>query len=260
MLQALATRWPEYLIEAWGLGLFMVSACAFATLLWHPSSPGSRAIRSETLRRALMGIAMGLTAVGIIYSPWGQRSGAHINPATTWTFFRLGKVHGWDAVLYTVFQFLGAVAGTAVAVALLGRKRVGDPSVSYVETLPGRRGVGVAFATELVMSFGMMTMVLRVSNDHDLARYTGVGAGILVALYIALLAPLSGMSLNPARTFGSAAFTRRFGHFWLYALAPLLGMMGAAEAHVRLSPDVKVHCAKLCHGDGPCHFICDGKP
>lgn len=260
MLQALATRWPEYLIEAWGLGLFMVSACAFATLFWHPSSPGSRAIRSETARRTLMGIAMGLTAVGIIYSPWGQRSGAHINPATTLTFFRLGKVHGWDAVFYTVFQFLGAVGGTALAIALLGRRRVADPSVSYVETLPGRQGVGVAFVTELLMSFGMMTMVLRVSNDHDLARYTGLFAGTLVALYIAFLAPLSGMSLNPARTFGSAAFSRRFGHFWLYALAPLLGMMGAAEAHVRFSPGVKVHCAKLNHGDGPCPFICDGRP
>ena len=261
MLAALTDHWPEYLMEAAGLGLFMVSACLFATLLEYPSSALRRAIPSSFGRRALMGLAMGLTAVAIIYSPWGQRSGAHINPATTWTFFRLGKVHAWDAFFYTLFQFAGAAAGVAISLAVLGRKRLADPSVGYVQTLPGSRGPAVAFAVELLMAFGMMTLVLGVSNDHDLAPYTGVFAGVLVALFIALLAPHSGMSINPARTFGSAVFAKRFSFFWLYATAPVLGMLLAAEAHARLDVSRAVRCAKLNHmGESRCIFICDGKP
>jgi aquaporin Z len=248
-------------MEAAGLGIFMVSACFFATVLGHPSSTVHRAIPSGFARRALMGLAMGLTAIAIIYSPWGQRSGAHINPATTWTFFRLHKVHAWDAVFYTLAQFVGAVAGVAFSLAALGRKRLQDPSVGYVQTLPGSRGPAVAFVVELLMAFGMMSMVLRVSNDHQLAPYTGAFAGGLVALYITLLAPLSGMSINPARSFGSAAVAKRFSFFWLYATAPVLGMLLAAEAHAHLAKASHVRCAKLNHlGESRCIFICEGRP
>src|SRR4051794_10239121 len=100
MFRALHRHWPEYLMEAAGLGLFMVSAGLFGTLLGHPESPAVRAITDPLPRRVLMGLAMGLTAVGIIYSPWGKQSGAHLNPATTLMFWRLGKVAGWDAVFY----------------------------------------------------------------------------------------------------------------------------------------------------------------
>jgi aquaporin Z len=96
MSEVVRHHWPEYLMEAAGLGLFMVSACLFATLLGHPASPVPQAIDNSLARRLAMGIAMGLMAVSLIYSPWGQRSGAHFNPAVTLTFFRLGKVAPWD--------------------------------------------------------------------------------------------------------------------------------------------------------------------
>src|SRR5262245_25288441 len=101
------------------LGLFMISACAFTVLLEHPASPVCAALPDAFLRRALMGLAMGTTAVAIIYSPWGKRSGAHINPATTLTFLRLGKVRAVDAVGYVAAQFSGAFAGCLVAGAAL---------------------------------------------------------------------------------------------------------------------------------------------
>src|SRR2546428_13518921 len=90
MLETMRRHWPESLMEAAGLGLFMISAAVFATLFEHPASPIHQAIPDPFLRRTLMGFAMGLTAVAIIYSPWGQQSGAHINPAITLTFLRPG--------------------------------------------------------------------------------------------------------------------------------------------------------------------------
>src|SRR5215467_8146634 len=90
IIQTLKRHWPEYLMEAWGLGLFMISACSFGVLLLHPSSPAQQAIPNPALRQVLMGAAMGLTNIANIYSPWGKRSGAHLNPVVSWTFFRLG--------------------------------------------------------------------------------------------------------------------------------------------------------------------------
>src|ERR1700757_4481438 len=97
-LASLRAHWPEYLMEAALLGTFMVSACVFGALYEFPHSPVHGAITSSLLRRILMGISMGLTAVALIYSPWGKQSGAHINPSVTITFLRLGKVKAWDAL------------------------------------------------------------------------------------------------------------------------------------------------------------------
>src|SRR5215470_970698 len=161
MRAALGRHWSEYLMEAAGLGLFMVSACVFGILFFHPGSPAAPLRGGPFLHRALMGVAMALTACGLIYSPWGKRSGAHFNPAVTLTFFRLGKVAAWDAVFYVVAH--GPVA---------------DPSVHYVVTVPGTFGVAVAFIAETAIAFVLMAVVLLVSNTASLARFSGVCAGM----------------------------------------------------------------------------------
>src|SRR5690349_21185642 len=89
---AFARHWPEYLIEAALLSAFMLSAVGCTVLLEHPGSPLHQVLESPLVRRVLMGLAMGTTAMALIYSPWGQRSGAHFNPAVRLTFMRLGKV------------------------------------------------------------------------------------------------------------------------------------------------------------------------
>jgi aquaporin Z len=255
-LESLRCHWPEYLMEAGELGLFMFSACAFATLLQHPASPIRNVIGSDVLRRVLMGVAMGTTAVAIVMSPWGKQSGAHFNPAVTLTFYRLGKVKAWDAVFYAIAQFLGAVGGVAIAAAVL-RGALAHNAVRYAVTIPGIYGNTIAFVAEFAISFGLMLTVLIVSNRETLARYTPYFAGVLVAAYICFEAPLSGMSMNPARTFGSAFHAAYWHALWIYFTAPPLGMLAAAECFLRIRRGVAPRCAKLHHANNKrCIFRC----
>jgi aquaporin Z len=242
----------EYAIEAALLGMFMISACGFVVLLEHPESALRLTVSDPTLRRLLMGTAMGSTAIALIYSPWGKRSGAHMNPAVTLTFARLGMMAPRDAAGYVAAQFVGGVAGVLMASLVLG-ELLADRATNYAATLPGPRGVAIAFGAEALITFVLMGVILTVSNHPRWARLTGLCAGLLVALYITVEAPLSGMSMNPARTLGSAAFARDWTAIWLYFVAPPLGMLAAAELYVRRRGRSTVFCAKLCHAE-PCLF------
>jgi aquaporin Z len=253
--EALAVHWPEYLMEGAELGLFMISACLVTVLLEHPASPLHQALPDAFFRRVLMGLAMGLTAIGIVYSRWGQQSGAHFNPAFTLTFWWLNKIRRVDAIFYIGSQFLGGAAGVFVAWVLLGGK-LSVAAVNFAATLPGSRGVRVAFVAEVAISFVVMLTVLVVSNRKALAHYTPLFVGALIALYITFEAPLSGMSMNPARTLASAVFTRNWTALWIYFTAPLMGMFLAAEVFQRLQV-AAVHCAKLNHTTSKrCIFHC----
>ena len=254
----MATRhhWIEYGIESAGLGLFIVSALFFTALIEHPASPVRALVLDAALRRMLTGVAMGLTAAAITYSRWGQRSGAHLNPSVTICFLRLGRISPRDAAFYVLAQFAGAAVGLAIVSAFL-RSTVSNPAVNYAATLPGPAGVWLAFGGEMAISFVMMGMILVVSNTQRLARYTGAIAACLIALYITVEAPLSGMSMNPARSFAPAVAAGATGSLWIYFVAPPAGMLVAAELYVRVCGARAVRCAKLHHpSSGVCHFGC----
>jgi aquaporin Z len=233
-------------MESACLGIFMVSAGLFTSLLEYPESPIRHAISNDFLRLALNGLGMGLTAIGIIYSPWGARSGAHMNPAVTWTFFRLGKVSSWDALFYPIFQTLGGITGVLLVKLVLGHVFT-DVPVRYVVTVPGKAGVTVAFFAEMVIACCMMLMVLFVTNAQKLARFTGYFGGTLVFLYITFEAPLSGMSINPARTVASAAPSGVWTDAWIYFVAPIGGMLLAVELYHGLRRGARIACAKCNH-------------
>jgi aquaporin Z len=263
MVATLRIHWPEYLMEAAELGAFMVSAAVFAALLYHPSSPIRLPADTELARRIVIGILMGATAICLVRSPWGRRSGAHMNPALTLTFLRLGKIAPWDAMFYVAAQFLGGVSGMVVAATLVG-PALGSPEVNYVATQPGTSGPLVAFVAELGISFVLMLTVLSVSNTARLARFTPYFVGVLIATYITLEAPLSGMSMNPARTFGPALLGQVWNALWVYFTAPPLGMLLAAEVYVRATRWRGAHaiwCAKLYHDrSSRCIFRCAYPP
>jgi aquaporin Z len=268
MRRALLDHWPEYLIEAALLGCFMLAACAYAVLIDHPASAVRRVVGDPLERRMLFGVLMGLTAVTIIYSPWGRRSGAQINPSWTLTTLRLGRTSPRVAALYVAAQFAGAVAGVALASAFFGAQ-LADADVHYVTTRPGMRGLAVAFAAEVAITGVLASVVLRAAASPRLMRYTGVFVGLLVAAYITVEAPLSGMSMNPARSFGSALAAREWGALWIFFLAPPVGMLAAAQLFLwsRGVPDPLRHqsvaagalpCMKLRpHEDGEACVFCE---
>ena len=234
-------------MEAALLGLFMVSACTFGVLLDHPSSPVRVTVESAFARRVLGGIAMGLTAVALIYSPWGKQSGAHFNPAVTLTFLRLGKIKTPDALFYVIAQFAGGLAGVLLSRAALGRL-LEDPAVNYVVTVPGPGGVAAAIMGEMLIAFLQMSVVLAAMNTRRFAPFTGMIAGAMVALYITFEAPLSGMSMNPARTLASALPANVYTALWIYFVVPPLAMLMAAQVRLTvLARGSATHCAKLVH-------------
>jgi len=247
-LRALGTHWPEYLIEAWALGTFMVSASVFTTILEYPNAPLQHMIADPTLRRALIGLAMGSTAVGLIYSPWGRRSGAHMNPSVTLAFLSLGRISRTDAALYILAQFIGGLMGVLICAWSMG-KPFAQPPVAYIVTVPGAAGPGIAFAAEASISFVLMLAILEVSNSKRWGPYSGLVAGLLIACYVTFEAPLSGMSMNPARTLASAWPAGSWSGLWIYFTAPCLGMWLAARAFHVLTPWVERthHSAKVVH-------------
>jgi aquaporin Z len=245
MIAALRKHWPEYLIEAWALGTFMICAGIVATLLGAPASPFHGEL-SDRMQHVVAGMAMGLTAIALIHSPWGKRSGAHMNPAVTLTFLWLRKIRSWDALFFILAQLAGATTAVLLLAALIGPAFT-DAPVNYAATLPGPSGPAVAFLAEAAISAGLMFTVLTLSASPRFARFTGYAAGVLVALYISVEAPLSGMSMNPARTFASAAPAMMWQHFWIYVLAPVLGMLTAAQLFLALRGVGGLACAKLLH-------------
>jgi aquaporin Z len=252
----LRQHWPLYLMEGAELGIFMLSACAFTILLFYPASPAAQHISSPWLRRALMGLSMGMTAFFIIRCPMGVRSGAHFNPAITLTYLRLHKIDPADAVGYVVGQFLGGAAGVAIA-ALLFPTSIAAPSVRYAVTVPGIGGPPAAFVAELFMATLLMGVVLWTSNHPRLQAYTSYLVAILITLYVLFFAPVSGFSINPARTTASAIFANLFSSIWIYFTAPLIGMFLAAQVYLRRYGQHRIYCAKLHHDSRyPCPFHC----
>jgi aquaporin Z len=255
MIDSLKKNWRIYSMEAVCLGLFMISASFFGTILEYPGWMVRPLLPNDFTRLVLMGLAMGLTATAIIYSPMGKLSGAQMNPAVTLTFYGLKKMKINDAIFYTLFQCVGGTLAVVLMRLLLGTP-FADAHVNYVVTTPGKYGPWVAFIVEIVIAFFMMTMILITSNNAKTASYTGVIAGFFVMAYVILSGPISGFSMNPARSLASAVPSGHYNSFWIYMTAPFIGMFSAAAIYQYFKG--VVHCAKMHHTKFyDCIFNCE---
>lgn len=249
---AFRRHWRFYLMEAAGLIAFMLGAGAFTTLFLYPGSSVQQALPTDLLRNAGIGACMGVVTYAII-AMTGGRSGAHINPAVTWTYYRLGKIGGWDACFYTLFQFAGALAAPALLYAAIGEPFTHD-KVKYATSQPGPQGAAAAFAAEFAISFVLMLVLLIAANSSRLSKFLPLLAAVLIAAYIAIESPLSGMSMNPARTFGSAVTAGQWSGLWIYFTAPVAAMLLAAEAY-RLMVAKRMRLVTAHHDPAPAHPV-----
>jgi aquaporin Z len=243
-------------MEATELGALMLSTCVWGTLVYSDESLFQSLRLSAVSKSTVMGIAVAVTTFMIIRSPFGRRSGAHMNPSVTLTFLWLGRVHRWDAAWYIAAHFIGAIAGVLAARQILGL-RLSDPSVQYMVTVPGEHRSAITFLGEFLLSAILMAVVLYSSNHRRLARLTPTLVAILTILFFVLSPSKSGFSINPARTLSSALFAANWQGVWIYFAAPCLGMLSAAAIYVKTVGLNRVYCAKLFHDmRSVCPFRC----
>jgi len=253
-IETLRRHWPEYLVEAGFLALFLLAAGLVSSWLLSPAGPGASALPDPGVRRLLAGVTVGLVLMAMIYSPWGRRSGTHLNPAITLAYLRLGKIGHWDALFYVLAQVAGAVA--AVASLRGGAPWFGMASYSLLAASLGPTTEWWSFATELVLSGTAMLLILFTSNHARWFRWTGVLVGLLMVAIVACAAPLSDFGMNLARLLAVDAFSLANVN-WLNLLPPLLGMQLAVEAYRLFTGRSQVLCAKLAHNThGKCIFRC----
>jgi aquaporin Z len=257
--EALKTHWREYLMESAQTAALMICICLSATLLYGGHSPFSRLAVPPSLKPFIMGIAVATSTFLLIRSRFGRRTGAHLNPSLTVTYFFFRRIHRWDTLNYIGFQFVGALAGVWVA-----RRALGDdlslPPVSYVVTVPGSYGNLVALLSEFFLSALLMGVILFTGNRKHWVNFSPFLVALITVCYYGFCSSLSGFSVNPARSFSSALFASVWRGLWIYFVAPTLGMVAAASLYTGFGRWGHIYCAKVFHDlDSPCPFFCNFK-
>ena len=162
------------------------------------------------------GIAVGLMVAAMIYT-FGSVSGAHINPAVTLAFALNRQIDWKTALLYLPAQLAGAVLSSLTLYLLLG------PVVVAGATLPAA-GVPQSLVMEFILAFFLMAVIMAVSLDRKIAGPVAAFAiGGTVALEIIFAGPISGASMNPARSFAPALVAWEWHGHWLYWVGPICG-------------------------------------
>lgn len=163
-------------------------------------------------------IVFGLVVMSMIYSI-GDISGAHINPAVTIGFYRLGLFSGRDVLPYIICQVIGAVAASGVLLLMFpNHKTLGA-------TLPNISILG-AFIFEVILTFMLMFVIVHVSEGaKEKGLMAGVAVGGMVGLEAMFAGPATGASMNPARSIGPAVMSGNLPDLWIYIVAPIIGVL-----------------------------------
>jgi aquaporin Z len=192
---------------------------AVGTFMLVVIGPGTAAVNLHTQGTVShVGVALSFAFVILagVYA-LGHISGAHFNPAVTAGFWLSGRFPGREVIPYGLAQLGGATAGGLLLRAVLG------PAAAAATTVPSVP-LPSAFAVELVLTFFLMLVIMAVATDHRVASpVAGLAVGFTVGFDALMGGPLTGASMNPARTFGPALAAGVWTAHWVYWLAPLLG-------------------------------------
>lgn len=169
-------------------------------------------------------LAFGLAVVAMAYTIGGI-SGCHINPAITLGVFLSGRMSGKDAGLYMLFQVIGAVIGSAILFALVSTGAHDGPTATGSNSF--KEGMGLqAFIAEAVFTFIFVLVVLGTTDSKKGAgNFAGIAIGLTLVLIHIVCIPITGTSVNPARSIGPAIFEggTALRQLWLFIVAPLTG-------------------------------------
>lgn len=240
-------HWPEYGSELLGTAFLVFIALSAVTFDFGSSSPLAAALPGSGARRLITGLILAASGPLVAISPLGKLSGAHINPAVSLAFWLQGKMHQHDLVGYLASQFLGAALGAGLVV-LVWRERAA--SVHNGVTAPGvGYPIWSVFLIEMGLTCLLVLAIFLFVSSHHLMHWTPLMTWLLVALMYWQAAPISGSSLNPARSFGPALVSWFWRDQWLYYLASPIGALLAVALFRSLSI-VGIHdvlTAKLFH-------------
>jgi aquaporin Z len=215
--------WQKYLAELLGTAMLVMVGC------------GSAVIAGSHIGFMGISFAFGLTVLVMVYAI-GPISGCHINPAITLAMLVAGKIKGREATFYIVSQCIGAMFGAAIL--LLIAK--GNTGFSLAVNGLGQNGYGAnspegysllaAFVAEVVLTF-LFLLVIFGSTSKDAAKgFAGVSIGLALVLIHLVGIPITGTSVNPARSIGPALIVggAALSQLWLFIVAPIIGALIAA--------------------------------
>lgn len=201
----------KYLAEAIGTMVLVLMGC------------GSAVIAGGAVGNLGIAFAFGLSVVAMVYAI-GQISGGHINPAITLGLLISGRISGKDAGMYMLFQVIGAIAGSAILYVISsGLGLEGTGANSYTKLLP-------AFVAEVVFTCIFVFVVLGVTSKGAQNAFAGLAIGLALVLIHIVCIPITGTSVNPARSIGPALFAggHALSQLWLFIVAPFVGSVLAA--------------------------------
>ncbi|HEY4197483.1 MAG TPA: aquaporin Z [Mucilaginibacter sp.] len=226
----------KYLAELIGTFALVLFGCGAAVV--DGKTIPAAVLPDAPLGVGILGIALafGLAVIAMAYAI-GPISGCHINPAITIAMLVAKKISGKDALGYIIAQFIGATIGAAVLYAF----QSGSPNFTGIgEWGLGSNGWGPgylggysttsAFLAEVVLTFLFLFVIFGTNSRFGNSSMAGLAIGLTLVLIHLVAIPITGTSVNPARSFGPAIFAggKAFGQLWLFIVAPVVGGVLAA--------------------------------
>jgi len=198
------------------IGTFALVFCGPGAIIMNDVSGG-------VVTHVGIAITFGLIVMAMIYSI-GDISGAHINPAVTIAFWASGRFNKKEVLPYITAQIIGALLASTVLYLLFPLHE------TQGATLPSGT-VMQSFILEVILTFILMFVIMKVSTgSKETGTIAGIAIGGVVGLEAMFAGPITGASMNPARSFAPALFSGQTEHLWLYILAPILGALLAVLA------------------------------
>ena len=235
MSAATQARRRRYVAEAIG---------TFFLVLIGPGAAVVNMATGGTIGHAGVALAFAFVVTAMVYT-LGHVSGAHINPAVTIAFWSRGVFPGRDVPGYLIAQLAGAISASFALCQAFPH------AIQASATVPAF-GVPVAIGAEFLLSFGLMFVIMAVATDDRVVRgFAGSAIGLTVGFEAMAGGPVTGASMNPARTFGPAVASGVWDAHWVYWVAPMAGMLLAAYAYDWITEGRRLLAVALLGSEGP---------